>query len=116
MYIAGSRVGRHPLITKDDFVADGKKSCKIGTEEKHALDPIKTTRHRKSKIAEWYRAQYQDRGSSYHLRRCCRVPIPTINAPATELFPVFEVLTQYTLVKIQMLKTDVSMSLTSLSK
>ena len=93
VYVAGSRVGPHPLKTKIDYVFEANKAAR-GAHQKNMLWILaRLANSEDQKVPSWT-------GFNIQTREQIRVTpdvvqyLPTISAPATELSTVFEILNQ----------------------
>jgi len=89
--VAGSRVGPHPLKTKDDYVCEANKAARSEHQKNMLWILVRQANSEDQKVPiKLDRIQHPNKGSSSSNTRC----LPTINVPTTELSTVFEILNQ----------------------
>lgn len=102
VYVAGARVGPHPLLTREDYVQEAKKAAQVACNKNLVWIVARQTDTDTQTIPSW---------TGFNIRTRDQVPIsedvvgylPTINAPATELSTVFEILNQSELIRRELL-------------
>ena len=102
IYVAGARVGPQPLPTIDDHIQEAKEAAPVACKKNLVWILARQTDPESQTIPSW---------TGFNIRTRDQVPIsedvvgylPTINAPATELTTVFEILKQSELIRKELL-------------
>ena len=93
VYVAGSRVGPHPLKTKDDYVCEANEAARSAHKKNILWILARQTNSKDQKVPSWTGFNIQTRDQVQVTPDVIQY-LPTINAPATELSTVFEILNQ----------------------
>ena len=93
VYISGSRVGPHPLKTRENFVEDRSKSAKFAQAKNILWILARQQNAENQEIPSWTGFNIKTR-DQVSISQDVVQYLPTINAPATELSTVFEILVQ----------------------
>jgi len=93
VYVAGPRVGPHPLKTKDDYAGETNKAARNSKQKNMLWILARQVNSEVQKVPSWteFNIQTRDRVQvTPHVEEY----LPTINTPATALTTVFEILNQ----------------------
>ena len=93
VYVAGSRVGPHPLKTKDDYVCEANKAARSAQQKNMPWILARLANSEDQKVPSWTGFNIQTRDQVQVTPDVVQY-LPAINAPATELSTVFEILNQ----------------------
>ena len=91
--VAGSRVGPHPLKTKDDYVCEANKAAGSAHQKNILWILVRLANSEDQKVPSWTGFNIQTRDQVQVTPDVVQY-LPTISAPATELSTVFEILNQ----------------------
>ena len=102
VYVAGARVGPPPLPTRESYVLESHKEVQVARKKNLVWILARQTDQENQVIPSW---------TGFNIRTRDQVPIlkdvvgylPTINAPATELNTVFEILNRSELIRKELL-------------
>ena len=93
VYFAGPRVGPHPLKTKDDYAVEDNKAERNAEQKNMLWILARQVNSDIQKVPSWTGFNIQTR-DQVQVTPDVMEYLPTINAPATELTTVFEILNQ----------------------
>ena len=93
IYVAGSRVGPHPLKTKDDYVCEANKAARSAHQKNMLWILARQANSEDQKVPSWTGFNIQTR-DPVHVTPDIVQYLPYTYSPATELSTVFEILNQ----------------------
>ena len=93
VYVAGSHVGPHPLKTKDDYAGEANKAARNAEHKNMLWILARQLNSEDQAVPSWTGFNIQTRDQVQVTPDAVEY-LPTINAPATELTTVFEILKQ----------------------
>ena len=93
VYVAGPRVGPHLLKTKDDYAVEANKAARNAEQKNMLWILARQLNSEDQKVPSWTGFNIQTRDQVQVTPDVVEY-LPTINAPATELTTVFEILKQ----------------------
>ena len=92
VYVAGPRVGPRPFKTKDDYAGEANKAARNAEQKNMLWILARQVNSDVQKVPSWTGLNIQTRDQVQVTPDVVEY-LPTINAPATELTTVFEILT-----------------------
>jgi hypothetical protein len=102
VYVAGARVGPQPLPTRQNYVQEAREAAQVATKKNLLWILARQTDPESQEIPSWTGFNIKTR-DQVSISEDIVGYLPTINAPATELTTVYEILNQSELIREELL-------------